>query len=177
MDAIATTYAQALFQLSLDDKKEDQIFDEIKLINECFNENKEILKIFETRELNLEDKKGILDNIFKDTISHDTFNFLRLLIDKRRINYILEMSKEFKRMYYEYKNIKEAIIYSATALDKDQVDAIKLALENKYESKFVISNAIDESLIGGVKIMIEDIVIDGSIANKLKKLKSSIIAK
>ena len=176
MDAIATTYAEALFSLSLDDNKEDQIFEETKLISACFNENKAILKIFDARELNIESKKSILSKVFANRVSSDTYNFLRLLVDKRRINYILDMCQEYKRMYYLYKNIKEATVYAVALLEKEQIEAIKLALENKYESEFVINNVVDESLIGGVKIMIEDVVIDGSIANKLKRLKSSIIA-
>ena len=47
-------------------------------------------------------------------------------------------------------------------------------LENKYNKKFIINTHIDENLIAGVKVVIGDLVIDGSVSNKLERLKSSI---
>ncbi|MDR3214976.1 MAG: ATP synthase F1 subunit delta [Bacilli bacterium] len=177
MNAVATSYAKALFSLALENKKDHEIFEETKIIAECIIKNEGIIKIFSNKEISINQKKEIVTEIFGDKLNKETYNFLKLLVDKRRMNYVVDMCYEFQKMYYEYHNIKEAKVYSTHQITTKQLDDIKIVLENKYQSKFVVENFIDESLIGGIKIVINDLVIDGSIINKLSRLKSSIAHK
>jgi len=174
MESVALTYAKALFSLSLEENNSDVILKEIKEINTIILQNKELIKILESKSIDKENKKEILEKIFKGKINNDLLNFLKLLIDKSRFHNIIRICDEYKKMYLEYNGIKEAKVYSASKLTEKKLDEIKVSLENKYSSKFVVENFIDEKLVAGVKVVIGDLVLDGSISNKLDRMKSSI---
>ena len=61
-------------------------------------------------------------------------------------------------------------------VNKKQVEEIEKALKVRLNCEVELVNLIDERLLGGVKVVIEDKIFDGSIKNKLEKLKSSLIS-
>ena len=80
-------------------------------------------------------------------------------------------------IYNTRLDIEEGIIYSTIKLNEDEINKISEALTKRTSKKVELKNQIDESLIGGVKIVIKDRVYDSSIKYKLEQLKSSLIKK
>ena len=128
------------------------------------------------RNISKNEKKNIIINLFEDSVDGILLNFLKLLVDKSRINHLKEICKEYKKQYYFHYNIKEAKVYSSSKLSDEKIEELKKTLEEKYNNKFIINTYIDESLIAGLKVIVGDLVIDGSISNKLNRMKESIIA-
>lgn len=174
MESVAQTYAKALLLLSIESDTSKQTLDEVKLIEDSLRNNPDFIRILDSKSLNKDDKKELIKNVFASSISKQTFNFMQLLIDKNRIRNLMEICKNYRKLYYKHFNIKEAIIYSAQPLGKDKVDLIKESLQKKYQEDFMVENEIDKNLIAGIKVVIGDLVIDGSIKNKLDRLQESI---
>ena len=103
-------------------------------------------------------------------------NFLKVIVNNKRTNYLIKIFDEFIKTCNENLNVKEGIVYSITKLDKKQVEKIEKALKVRLNCEVELVNLIDERLLGGVKVVIEDKIFDGSIKNKLEKLKSSLIS-
>lgn len=177
MESIALTYAKALFNLSLDENNSELMLAEVTDIYDITKENDSFIKLLDSRSISKQEKKDIVTNIFEGRINRSLYNFIRLLIDKSRIHSLSTICVEFKKVYLEHFKIKEAKIYSATALSAEKIEEIKSTLETKYNSKFIVENFIKEELIAGLKIVIGDLVIDGSVENKLSRLQSSIMNK
>lgn len=174
MESVAKTYAKALLLLSIENDDSKEILDEIKLIEDGLKANPEFIKILDSKSLTKDDKKTLIKNVFEAKINKQLFNFMQLLIDKGRIRYLKDICKDYKKLYYKHFNIKEAIIYSAKPLDQKRIDLIKDSLQKKYQEDFMVENEVDTSLIAGIKVVIGDLVIDGSIKNKLDRMQESI---
>lgn len=174
MESVALTYAKALFSLSIEEGNSNEILDETKFIYDVITSNKELIKILDSKSIEKEDKKEIIVKIFGQEVNKVVLNFMKLLIDKSRIHNLDQICLEYRKAYLEYNNIKEAKIYSATKLSDLKMEELKLGLQQKYNSDFIVENIIDEKLVAGVKVVIGDLVLDGSVSNKLERMKSSI---
>ena len=81
---IAKRYAEALFQLALENDCVDKYSDEIKLIHDTLAGQDEILKVINNPEISAEIKMSILENAFKEYVSNDVLGLLSVIFAKIR---------------------------------------------------------------------------------------------
>ena len=165
MDSLFSRYASALFSIALEENKVEFYKNEIKMLKQVILQNDEILHLLSSCFIQKEDKEKIIDEVFKKQ-DINIINFLKVIVNNKRVNYLIKIFDEFIKTCNENLNVKEGIVYSIT----------KLALKVRLNCEVELVNLIDERLLGGVKVVIEDKIFDGSIKNKLEKLKSSLIS-
>lgn len=175
MDSLYSRYANALFSIALEENKVEFYKNEIKMLKQVILKNDEILHLLSSCFIQKEDKEKIIDDVFKNQ-DINIINFLKVIVNNKRTNYLIKIFEEFIKTCNENLNVKEGIVYSITKLDKKQVEEIEKALKVRLNCEVELVNLIDERLLGGVKVVIEDKIFDGSIKNKLEKLKSSLIS-
>ena len=110
-----------------------------------------------------EAKENEVDLVFK--------NFYSILLrnnDLKLVNKIIEKIEEIDK---EERGVVEVEVTGAKEIDKDLVSKLRNLIGKKVE----IREKVDPGLIGGLKIQINDLLIDGSIKAKLNKLKQSLI--
>ena len=108
-------------------------------------------------------KEGEVDLVFK--------NFYSILLrnnDLKLINKIIEKIEEIDK---EERGVVEVEVTGAKEIDKDLVSKLRNLIGKKAE----IQEKVDPGLIGGLKIQINDLLIDGSIKAKLNKLRQSLV--
>lgn len=171
---VQSTYAGALFDVARESDKLDDYFAEIKELRSLFQNEKEFSTILESPQIKVSEKRQVLDNVFKNKVSSEILNFLKILVDKRRIYFFTEICDEFEKMYNDYFGILVAKIFSAYELDSSEIQSLRIKLEETTGSKINIICKIDDSLIGGIKIVIGDKIIDQTALNKLKQLGASL---
>lgn len=174
MDSASNAYAKALLMIGLENDKAQLYLQQTKSLSSIFTNDKKLQIFLSSVVISKDEKKALIEKVMKDYFDQDLLNFLKLLIDKSRINFLPEICHEYKNLYYEHYDIKEAIIYSSQPLKEEKISEIKKGLEDKYHQDFVVENVIDSSLIAGVKVVIGDTVIDGSVKNKFARLKANI---
>ncbi len=173
-ELISTTYSTALFDVCVEENKVDEFMNEVGFINETLKNNDEFFEILKTPRININEKKKIIDNVFGDKINKEIINFIKILIDKRRIGYIIDIANEFERMACEYKGIVKAKAYSSISLSSEQIIKLEKKLSEQSGKTVEIENIIDNSLLGGIMIKFNDVVIDGTLKGKLKSLENNL---
>ena len=175
MDSLFSRYASALFSIAVEEGKIKDYRDEIKMLRKVIIENNDLLHLLSSCFISNEEKENIIDKVFVNQ-NINVVNFIKVINSNKRINYIIKIFDEFIKTCNEKLNVKEGIIYSTTELTESQITKLEKALSQRLNSQVELTNSIDERLIGGVKIVIEDKVFDGSVKNKLEKLKQSLIS-
>ena len=175
MESVHKSYAVALFELANEAKKLELYQEETKAISNILKDNKDFLNLLTNQFINKDDKKQLLDNVFKNKVDVMVLNFLKLLVDKQRFNITLDVFKEFNSLANDYRGIKEGVLYTASLLDEAKVKAIEAKIAQKIGKKVELTMVKDETLIGGFKVVISDLVIDNSIKNKLESLKNDLV--
>lgn len=177
MEAVGRVYAKALYDLASESNETQVIYKDILFIQDVITQNNNLVKFLSNHSVTKDEKKAIVTNIFSSNINLTSLNFMKLLIDKSRFSHIEKVTKEYQVYYYEAHNIKNAIIYSVKLLSDNNIQDIKNALNKKYSCDFVLTNKIDESLIAGIKVVIGDTIIDGSINNRIDRLQHKLMNK
>ena len=101
-------------------------------------------------------------------------NFIGVIINKNRINYLMDIINSFEKLMSGLKGEMSATITSAKVLKEEELKHIKDKLKDKFSSEFNINTIVDETLIGGLKIQVGSQMIDSSIKNQLQTLKEKM---
>ena len=172
---VSKTYGDALFELAIEEKKEDVLLEEAELVKKILVENVDFVKMMNHPQISREDKEAVIENIFKGRVSDDMTGLLKLLVQNGRFVEIESVVDYFIAKIKDYKKIGIAYVVTPLALSDAQKSEIeKKLLETTEYEKMEMSYDIDESLIGGMTIRIKDRVIDSSIKAKLKKLTKDL---
>ena len=173
---IAQNYASALLSLAIDDNKVIVYQNEVKELRKIIEDNQDFTLLLDSRFLTMEERMHNADLILKD-FSIDIVNFVKIIIKHNRINYLMEILDAFNSLCNEQQDIVEGLIYSAFPLNEDTLLKIKNKISQIENHEVDLIPRIDPSLIGGVKVVINSHVYDGSIKNQLEKMQIDLLRK
>ena len=170
--------AHDLYNLALQDDKVDLYFSNLNRVNEKLNLDSELAAYIDSTNVSTSDKKERLQKAFNNTLDNDvltTFFIMNNAINQKHTELLL--INDFLAYYYRVKGVAFGVVYSVRPLDKKHIEKLEETIGSELEQKVVLENKIDEALLGGFKIVINNNVWDGSYRSKLKDLKASLLAK
>ncbi len=175
MDTIASRYASALLELAIENDKVATYQKEMKYVYSVIKENIDLPPFLNCYTIENKDKKDLIEKIFKNDVSIEILHFIFLLIDKKRINYLSNICLEFNSECNKKRGVLEGTIYSIEPLNEDKIKQIENSVASKLQNKVELNNKLDSSLLGGIKVVINDTVFDNSIANRILALKQELL--
>ncbi len=119
---------------------------------------------------------GLFIAVLAGKLSGGMENFVRVLAENRRLDVLAEVRAQYESLRNEREGVVEAEIHSAFELGAEQLADLVARLERRTARRVKASVRIDRSLIGGVKIVLGDKVIDGSARAQLGALASALKA-
>jgi F-type H+-transporting ATPase subunit delta len=117
---------------------------------------------------------GVFISILAGKLDGQAENFVRVLAENKRLELLPEIQLQFEVLKNEHDGIVEAEVYSAFDLDDAQVGDLAQRLEKRTGRKVRTKVQVDKELIGGVKVVIGDKVIDGSARGQLAALENAL---
>ena len=103
-------------------------------------------------------------------------NFLRLVIANGRLAAIPEVAQQFREMKNAQSGSSDATVYSAFPIAADQLGAVAQVLEKRFGRKLNLTVQEDPSLIGGIRVVVGDEVLDTSVKARLEQMKVALTA-
>lgn len=119
---------------------------------------------------------GLIISILAGKLSGDAENFVRVLAENGRLGVLAEIRTHFEALKNEREGTVEAEVYTAFEMEQAQVADLVARLEKSTGRKVKARVSVDKSLIGGVKVVIGDKVIDGSARAQLSALENALKA-
>ncbi len=107
-------------------------------------------------------------------LSAEGANFIRLLVENRRLALLPEIAALYENLKAEAEARIEATVVSAFALDTAQRKGIEQALQRRFGRAVQLTTEVDRQLVGGIVIRAGDLVIDGSVRGRLAALASEL---
>ena len=109
-----------------------------------------------------------------DTLPAEARNLVKVLAENKRLSVLPEIDKVFEELETLHKGVRQVQVRSAYALDAQLQKLLESALKAKLKADVEITVEKDPSLIGGIEIRADDLVIDGSVRGKLQRLASEL---
>lgn len=173
-ELVAKRYSNALFEAGLELDKLNIFKDELQSIVEIFDSENKLYKILEHPKISKNEKKELLDNLFKERISQELLNFLYVLVDKRREGNIKSIYSTFQEEYNKHNGIVEVTVVTAIELDEERKEKLSKMLSEKMNKTIILKTSIDPDIIGGVMLKTNDKFIDGSVKGQLKEIEKAV---
>jgi F-type H+-transporting ATPase subunit delta len=173
---VSARYAEALIGAIEDPGQLDAVHEEILAIGSIVRENEQLKAFLEGPSIALREKQGLIRKVFAERVSTTTFDFLRMLLDKHRIDQFAGIVKEFTRLVEERRNQLRVQVTTAIEVGVDVMDRLKRALDASLGKDCILVTTVDSRIVGGVVAIVGDRVIDGSIRTALDDLGKDLIA-
>ncbi len=173
-NVIAKQYAQALFSLAQEQQQLDNMYQDLQLLLKQMDSEASFYLFMKHPNITKNDKKQVLETVWKDQVQPYVLNLLKLLVDKHRFSYIKEIIQCFFTLYREEKNIIVANVMSAKALSDEELSSIVKMLEKKFSKEIELKYHIQQDLLAGVKIVVNGDVMDNTLQRRLQNLRKAL---
>lgn len=148
---------------------------DLQLVRQTIQESRELRTLLEHPLVRIDDKKQIVKQLFEARVQPMTFNFLFLLLDKRRIMALDGISARFHQMVAAQKRQVGVTLTTAIDMGQAEIDALRQELALQWNREVVMEAKVDPEILGGAVLQIGDQVVDGSIRARLNALKATLV--
>ena len=174
MKEITSRYAEALYSLKKDENSLEFSQKEIKELIKVLKENPDFLVVLNSSYKEFEEKEQIIDKVFIG-VDEEIKTLIKIVVKNHRGQYLTEIFENYNSLVNEYRGVLEGLVYSTEPLSESQLAKLNSAI-GKIETRPVeLKNIIDPSLIGGVKVVINDHIYDGSIKRHIDDMKIALL--
>ena len=172
----AERYSLALFELSEEKNLLSEIEDQAIAILKLVSENEEVKNFIKNPTNKIEQQAAAFDLISeKLNLNKLLKTFLNFIITKRRLFFIEKIIDDFIDTCSKNRGEIIADLSSSKELNETEILKIKDELASNFGADIKLNYKYDPSLIGGLIIKVESIMIDTSIKSKLKQIETKMI--
>jgi F-type H+-transporting ATPase subunit delta len=118
----------------------------------------------------------VVTGVAKATLDSKVSNLLQAVIENGRLAALPEIATQFKALVNAQSGSSDAIVYSAFPIDAAALADVVTALEKRFARKLNASVELDPELIGGIRVVVGDEVLDTSVKARLEQMKVALTA-
>jgi F-type H+-transporting ATPase subunit delta len=118
----------------------------------------------------------VISSVMKAPLSPKVGNLLAAVLENGRLAALGEIAQQFQLLINARSGVSDAVIHSAFELSATQIDDVKATLEKRFGRKLNATVVIDASLIGGIRVVVGDEVLDTSVKARLEQMKLALTA-
>ena len=111
-----------------------------------------------------------------NALSEHARNFLRTVIDNGRVDALPEVAAQFRTLVNRQSGSSDATVYSAFPMNEASLQGLGASLEKRFGRKLHLTVQQDETLIGGIRVVVGDEVLDTSVKARLEQMKAALTA-
>jgi F-type H+-transporting ATPase subunit delta len=118
----------------------------------------------------------VITSVMKVPLSQDSKNLLRTVIDNGRLSVLSEIAAQFHALVNVRSGVSDATIYSAFPIEPEQLAGVVTMLEGRFQRKLNATVQVQPELIGGIRVVVGDEVLDTSVKARLEQMKAALAA-
>ncbi|MDT8990673.1 F0F1 ATP synthase subunit delta [Curvibacter sp. APW13] len=170
---IARPYAEALFKASAADLSAvSDWLDELAAIAA----NPQLQQFAANPNVSATQVFDLVTGVAKSALGDAAKNFLRTVIENGRVAVLPEIAAQFRALKNAQGGSSDAVVFSAFPIDAAALSDVQATLEKKFGRKLNVSVELQPELIGGVRVVVGDEVLDTSVKARLEQMKVVLTA-
>ncbi|HOP57546.1 MAG TPA: ATP synthase F1 subunit delta [Bacillota bacterium] len=166
MKGLREEYAEAIFQLALERNVLKETEDGLEAFTKGLDDKS--LRFFDHPHISKQEKKTVIEKAVRSPLLKD---FLCVLVDNNRMGLVFEIKTAFDEFVNEHNLVKPVKVFTAKPLSADQKKNLADKLGKNYNRKIAITEIIDDKIISGIKIAVDDRIIDYTSNRQLEELQ------
>ena len=170
---IARPYAEALFKAGAADLNNTAVWlDELAAVAG----NSQLQQFADSPKTTAEQVYDLMTGVTKAALSEQGKNFLRTVIANGRLNALPEIANQFRALKNAKSGTQDAVVHSAFAIGPAELADLSATLEQRFGRKLNVSVVLQSDLIGGIRVVVGDEVLDTSVKARLEQMKVALTA-
>tara|TARA_B100000029_G_scaffold233937_1_gene231218 strand:+ start:208 stop:747 length:540 start_codon:yes stop_codon:yes gene_type:complete len=149
----------------------------LNILSKISNDSQKFKQFLSTKRIELNTKKEILSNIFSEVLSQFQLDLVFCLIDNIDFNHLDLINGKYQKLMKDSTGYLNVMAVTVNQLSESELSDLKDSINLKVNNNISISNVVDNTILGGIKLKVGNTLIDGSLSTKLKKLKQSMVNK
>ena len=175
VNEVARVYANSLVAVGQKSNLLPQIEEEMKFLSDLMKEDKDFSNFIASPGFSKDKKKEFINKVFSGRLSEYIVNLLNLLIENERQTAIFDIYQAMIDQIDIINGIRRVTVISNKNLDATVLEKIKQKLKTELKKEIILSQKVDENILGGIIIKIADLVIDGSLLKDLKIIRNNLL--
>ncbi|KJJ85964.1 ATPase, F1 complex, OSCP/delta subunit [Candidatus Omnitrophus magneticus] len=167
--------AEAFLEFVKESNNEEKVIGELDHLNNILKADSNFYNFLFSKEIDSSEKILFIENVLGKEFSSEILILLFFVVNKGIVSILPATITECHRIYISKQKMR-GIITSARPLNKEIVEKIKQKLKDKYKKNIELKIEVDPGLIGGIKLVLDNKMIDGSVKCRLKDLKEKLIS-
>ena len=168
---IARPYADALYKASLSDLSAAAVW--VEQLQEIAS-NTQLQQFADNPNVSDDQVFDVIAGVVKTALPEMAKNFLRAVIENGRLSALPEIAQQFRTLKNAQGGSSDAVVYSAFAIDSTALGDLAAALEKRFGRKLNVSVELQPELIGGIRVVVGDEVLDSSVKARLEQMKVAL---
>jgi F-type H+-transporting ATPase subunit delta len=170
---IARPYAEALFKATSSDLDGAAVW--VEALQEIAK-NSQLQQFSDNPNVTSEQVFDVIAGVAKVALPDMAKNFLRTVIENGRLNALPEIAEQFRVLKNARSGSADAVVFSAFAIDSTALTDLAATLEKRFGRKLNVSVELQPELIGGIRVVVGDEVLDSSVKARLEQMKAALTA-
>jgi F-type H+-transporting ATPase subunit delta len=170
---IARPYAEALFKATSSDLNGAAVWVEALQV---IAKNSQLQQFADNPNVTNAQVFDVIQGASKVAFPEMAKNFLRTVIDNGRLGALPEIAEQFRVLKNAQGGTSDAVVYSAFAIDNATLADLVTTLEKRFARKLNVSVELQPDLIGGIRVVVGDEVLDTSVKARLEQMKMALTA-
>ena len=176
MSEAVKEYGQALADLAVEEQLEEILRTQSARLKEIFEQNPAYTRLLANPEIPKAERCALLEESLGGRVHPYLLNFLKILTERGYAYRSADFLAEYERIYCERHSIARADCASAVALTEEQKTRLREKLEGITGKKIELVCRVDPSLIGGIRLLLDNTLFDGSVRARLDEMRASLMA-
>ena len=118
----------------------------------------------------------LVTGVAKSALPESARNFLHVVLENGRLDALPEVAAQFRSLVNSKSGSSDAVVYSAFPIEDAALAELGATLQKRFGRKLNLTVKLDESLIGGVRVVVGDEVLDTSVKARLEQMKAALTA-
>jgi F-type H+-transporting ATPase subunit delta len=170
---IARPYAEALFEAAGGELAPTQHWlDALAAVAQ----EPRLLQFAANPKVRADEVQRLIASVLAEPLPQRGVNFLRAVLDNDRLAALPEVARQFRALANARSGRSDALIFSAFPIADGELAALKTVLEKRFGRQLQTQVHIDSDLIGGVRVVVGDEVLDTSVRARLQQMKTALTA-
>jgi F-type H+-transporting ATPase subunit delta len=173
---VVGVYASALVEAAEEAGRLASVVEEVDELVIVLAAHPALIDRIEHPDLSRARAKRLLSDIFESRISRLVFNLLRVLVDRNRFAEVVGILRHVRELADQHSGQLAVAVTSAVAIDATAVNGLRKTLARRFDATIELQLSVDPELIGGMRVQVQDRVIDATVSRQLNDMKRRLQA-
>jgi F-type H+-transporting ATPase subunit delta len=171
---VARRYARALFDAAHAREQLDPVGADLEAVAAFLNTDLEARRLLRSSPISTGERQELAARLFGGRIQPLVLELLQLLLEKKRFELLGEVAADFRERHEREQGIVRIEVLSAVALTEDAARRLERALARKTGRRVKLEPRVEPRLIGGLRVLIGDQVIERSVRRSLEAMRQTL---